>query len=61
MGKMNKKYLYEEQVKEIVNRHSFFQEEDWEISYRSSVRSTKQTSSKSKDWSKLKNHTPTSK
>jgi hypothetical protein len=59
MGKMNKKYLYEEQVKEIVNRHSFFQEEDWEISYRSSVRSTNQASSKSKDWSKLKSHTPT--
>ena len=59
MGKMNKKYLYEEQVKEIANRHSFFQEEDWEISYRSSGRSTRQTSSKSKDWSKLKSHTPT--
>jgi len=61
MEKMKKKYLSEDYVKEIVNRHSFFQEEDWEISYRSSVSSGKTSNRKSKDWSKLKNHTPTSK
>jgi hypothetical protein len=61
MEKMNKKYLYEEQVKEIVNRHSFFQEEEWEISYRSSVSGVKKTNRKSNEWSKLKSHTPTAK
>ena len=58
MGKMKKKHLSEDYVKEIVNRHSFFQEEDWEISYRSSV-SGDTKNRKSKEWSKLKSHTPT--
>jgi hypothetical protein len=57
MGKMNKKYLSEEQIKEIVNRHSFFQEEDWEISYRTNTLN-KRNNRKSDDWSKLKSHTP---
>jgi len=54
---MNKKYLSEEQIKEIVNRHSFFQEEDWEISYRTNTLN-KRNNRKSDDWSKLKSHTP---
>jgi hypothetical protein len=57
MGKMKKKHLSEDYVKEIVNRHSFFQEEDWEISYRSMKVSGKKNL-KSDDWSKLKSHTP---
>jgi hypothetical protein len=58
MGKMKKKYLYEEQVKEIVNRHSFFQEEEWEISFREIKSSLHKKSSKTEDWSRLKSHTP---
>jgi hypothetical protein len=58
MGKMNKKYLSEDQIKEIVNRHSFFQEEEWEISFRAVKTSARKKSSKTEDWSKLKSHTP---
>ena len=61
MGKMNKKYLSEDQIKEIVNRHSFFQEEEWEISFIEVKPSLRKKSSKTEDWSKLKSHTPNSK
>lgn len=54
MGKMKKVHLSEDYVREIVNRHTVFVEDDWEISYR---QPKKQSSRKRDgDWSKLKTH-----
>jgi hypothetical protein len=54
MGKMKKVHLSEDYVREIVNRHTVFAEESWEISYH---KPKKQSSRKSDgDWSKLKTH-----
>lgn len=51
MGKIKKNYLSEDYVKEIVNRHTVFVEDDWEISFHSP-----KTKSVSSNWSKLKTH-----
>jgi hypothetical protein len=54
MGKMKKVHLSEDYVREIVNRHTLFAEESWEISYH---KPKKQSNRKSDgDWSKLKTH-----